>query len=134
MFFFNVLASIFYFTLTPGMLSFLLFASFLLLNTLLKRMQGGANCLPCICCGPAIECDGCSICNVQGQMCCVVLSAAFPCNNEVPVACTVMGMTMYPKCGCCVPQKEIMNRSSLCGVLRLNVGRAFELTSITFFR
>ncbi|KAL7467100.1 hypothetical protein ACHAXS_007365 [Conticribra weissflogii] len=70
----------------------------------------GAKCLPCICCGPAIECDGCSVVNMQGHMCCCVVSGAFPCNDEVPVALSLLGVTMYPKCGCCVPQKEIMDR------------------------
>ena len=74
------------------------------------HIQPGAPCLPCCCCGPAIECDGCSICNAQAHLCCCVASAALPCNDEVPVALSVAGLTVYPKCGCCVPMKEIMNR------------------------
>lgn len=70
----------------------------------------GAPCLPCCCCGPAIECDGCSCVNIQAHCCCCVTSAAFPCNDEVPVALTVLGLTMYPKCGCMVPIKEVMDR------------------------
>ena len=72
--------------------------------------QPGAPCLPCVCCGPKIECDGCSLCNTQSQCCCVVTSAALPCNDEVPCAVTVAGWTLFPKCGCMVPLKEIMNR------------------------
>ncbi|KAL7517746.1 hypothetical protein ACHAWF_000152 [Thalassiosira exigua] len=49
----------------------------------------GAPCLPCCCCGPAIECDGCSVVNAQGHCCCFVVSAALPCNDEVPVAVSV---------------------------------------------
>ena len=74
------------------------------------HIQPGAPCLPCCCCGPAIECDGCSICNAQAHLCCCVASAALPCNDEVPVALSVAGLTVYPKCGCCVPMKEIMHR------------------------
>jgi len=62
----------------------------------------GAPCLPCCCCGPRCECDGCSILNVQCQVCNLVVSAALPCNKEVPVACSLCGLTLFPKCGCCV--------------------------------
>mmetsp|Transcript_10103 Transcript_10103/g.14499 ORF Transcript_10103/g.14499 Transcript_10103/m.14499 type:complete len:136 (-) Transcript_10103:1514-1921(-) len=70
----------------------------------------GAPCLPCGCCGPAIECDGCSCVNLQAHCCCMVATAAFPCNDEVPIALTILGCTLYPKCGCCVPTGEIMSR------------------------
>merc|ERR550539_119441 len=70
----------------------------------------GAPCLPCICCGPKIECDGCSCVNTQVQCCCAVCSAAFPCNEEVPVAVSLLGLTVFPTCGCCIKQKEIMDR------------------------
>ena len=72
--------------------------------------QPGAPCLPCGCCGPQCEMDGCSCFNMQAHCCCCVNSAAFPCNDEVPAAVTILGLTMYPKCGCMVPMKEIMNR------------------------
>jgi hypothetical protein len=65
----------------------------------------GAPCLPCCCCGPKIECDGCSCVNTQLQCCCVVCSSAFPCNEEVPVAITALGLTVFPTCGCCLKQK-----------------------------
>jgi len=71
----------------------------------------GAPCLfPFLCCGIKCENDGCSIMNAQCQICCVVCSAAFPCNDEVPAACSILGLTVYPKCGFCVPMKEIMDR------------------------
>ncbi|KAL3763562.1 hypothetical protein ACHAW5_008105 [Stephanodiscus triporus] len=70
----------------------------------------GAPCLPCCCCGPNIECDGCSLCNAQGQCCCCVGSAAFPCNDEVPCILTIAGWTMFPRCKCNAPMKEIMRR------------------------
>ena len=65
----------------------------------------GAPCLPCGCCGPNCEYDGCSCLNAQVQCCCAVCSAAFPCNNDVPVAVSVLGATLYPTCGCCIKQK-----------------------------
>eukprot|EP00957_Ditylum_brightwellii_P080609 6130554-Ditylum_brightwellii.AAC.1 len=70
-------------------------------------LKPGAPCLPCCCCGPAVECDGCSLFNAQGQCCCAVVSMAFPCNEEVPIALTVLGLTMYPECGCCKTIEEI---------------------------
>ena len=72
--------------------------------------QPGAPCLPCVCCGPKCEFDGCSCFNLQAHCCCSVASAALPCNDEVPVAVSVLGLTLYPKCGCMVPMKEIMDR------------------------
>ncbi|KAL9182899.1 hypothetical protein ACHAXT_004178 [Thalassiosira profunda] len=68
----------------------------------------GAPCLPCGCIGPTCDGDGCL--NAQAHICCCVTSAALPCNDEVPVAVTVAGLTVFPKCGCCVPMKEIMSR------------------------
>jgi hypothetical protein len=71
----------------------------------------GAPCLfPCCCVGIRPECDGCSFINAQCQACCVVASIALPCNKEVPVAISVAGLTIFPTCGCCIRQKEIMNR------------------------
>jgi len=70
----------------------------------------GAPCLPCCCIGPAIECDGCSVINGQAQLCCLVQSCALPCNEEVPVAVSLLGLTVFPKCGCCVTVKEVMER------------------------
>lgn len=64
----------------------------------------GAPCLPCCCCGPKCECDGCSVMNSQLQCCCAVCSVAFPCNEEVPIAISALGLTVYPTCGCCVKQ------------------------------
>jgi len=68
----------------------------------------GAPCLACCCCGPT--CDGSGCCNAQCQLCCVVISAAFPCTDEVPAAVTILGCTIYPKCGPCMPMKKIMDR------------------------
>jgi hypothetical protein len=70
-----------------------------------------APCLfPCGCLGIRPECDGCSVINAQCHSCCLVASAALPCNEEVPVAVSVLGLTLYPTVGCCVQQKEIMRR------------------------
>lgn len=65
----------------------------------------GAPKLPCLCCGPKCEYDGCSCVNTQLQLCCCVCSAAFPCNQEVPVAISACGITVFPECGCCIKQK-----------------------------
>jgi hypothetical protein len=70
-----------------------------------------APCLiPCCCVGIRPEYDGCSVINAQCQACCVVASIALPCNDEVPVALTIAGCTIFPTCGCCIQQKEIMRR------------------------
>jgi hypothetical protein len=71
-----------------------------------------APCLPCLCCGPRMECDGCSIFNVQCQMCMMVVSGALPCNKEVPVALSVLGLTCFPKCGCCLKIGELKSKDS----------------------
>ena len=65
----------------------------------------GAPCLPCCCIGPKCENDGCSVLNAQLQCCCVVCSSAIPCNEEVPLAVTLAGLTVFPTCGCCIKQK-----------------------------
>lgn len=41
-----------------------------------------APCLPCGCCGPRFENDGCSIFNIQCQLCNAVITGAIPCNKE----------------------------------------------------
>mmetsp|Transcript_18168 Transcript_18168/g.50433 ORF Transcript_18168/g.50433 Transcript_18168/m.50433 type:complete len:156 (+) Transcript_18168:347-814(+) len=70
----------------------------------------GAPCLPLICCGPSIECDGCAILKVQLQAFCLAITAAIPCDEEVPPALAIAGLTLYPKCGCCMPIKEAIER------------------------
>eukprot|EP00542_Grammatophora_oceanica_P017958 CAMPEP_0194046066 /NCGR_PEP_ID=MMETSP0009_2-20130614/19279_1 /TAXON_ID=210454 /ORGANISM="Grammatophora oceanica, Strain CCMP 410" /LENGTH=123 /DNA_ID=CAMNT_0038691193 /DNA_START=76 /DNA_END=447 /DNA_ORIENTATION=+ len=69
-----------------------------------------APVLPCCCCGPKCECDGCSVFNAQIQCCQLVISGALPCNQEVPIAVTILGLTIFPKMGCCVSVGEIMER------------------------
>jgi hypothetical protein len=61
--------------------------------------------MTCRCCS-----DDFALIKGQVHMFCAVCSAAIPCNDEVPIALTVLGLTMYPKCGCCVVQKSIMER------------------------
>lgn len=70
-----------------------------------------APCLPCVCCGPKVECDGCSVVNTQLQGCCFVVSAAVPCNDEVPLAVNVLGVNLFPKVGCCVTVGDIQGES-----------------------
>ena len=70
----------------------------------------GAECLPCICCGPDIECDGMACIKAQLHACCCAITAAFPCDKEVPALVTIAGLTLYPKTGCCMPIKEAMGR------------------------
>jgi hypothetical protein len=55
--------------------------------------------------------DGCSVFNVQCQLCNLVISGAFPCNEEVPVAISVLGLTIFPKVGCCVKIGELKGNS-----------------------
>jgi len=49
-----------------------------------------------IACIPPTTC-----CKVQKQLCCIVTQGAFPCDDEVPVACAVCGLACLPGCGCC---------------------------------
>eukprot|EP00543_Licmophora_paradoxa_P004527 CAMPEP_0202448044 /NCGR_PEP_ID=MMETSP1360-20130828/6836_1 /ASSEMBLY_ACC=CAM_ASM_000848 /TAXON_ID=515479 /ORGANISM="Licmophora paradoxa, Strain CCMP2313" /LENGTH=133 /DNA_ID=CAMNT_0049065413 /DNA_START=96 /DNA_END=497 /DNA_ORIENTATION=+ len=70
-----------------------------------------APMLPLVCCGPRCENDGCSVFNIQCQFCQFVLSGAVPCNKEVPVAVSLLGATLYPKCGCCVKIGDIKGGS-----------------------
>lgn len=69
-----------------------------------------APCLPCGCIGPRLENDGCSVFNIQCQLCSAVISGAIPCNKEVPVALTVLGLTIFPKVGCCVKIGDIQGK------------------------
>mmetsp|Transcript_21158 Transcript_21158/g.24359 ORF Transcript_21158/g.24359 Transcript_21158/m.24359 type:complete len:130 (-) Transcript_21158:407-796(-) len=75
----------------------------------------GAPFLPCLCCGPKCECggeDGCTIMKAQQQCCCISCQGAFPPNEEVPLAVTILGCTLYPNAGCCVSVKSLtMDRS-----------------------
>lgn len=60
--------------------------------------------------GVRCENDGCSILNAQCQVCMLIANAAIPCNKEVPVAVTILGLTVFPKQGFCMKQGEIMER------------------------
>ena len=86
-------------TSSPSFLTTLSWCSVIHLHSLNAEVccKPGAPCLPCCCLGPAIECDGCSVCNLQAHLCCCVASAALPCNDEVPVALTFAGLTVFPK-------------------------------------
>ncbi|KAG7351370.1 hypothetical protein IV203_003831 [Nitzschia inconspicua] len=66
-----------------------------------------APCLPCGCCGPRWEYDGCSVVNAQLHCCHMVCSGALPCNKEVPVVLTALGLTVFPKCGCCITKGDL---------------------------
>eukprot|EP00934_Nitzschia_sp_Nitz4_P007408 Nitzschia sp. Nitz4//scaffold5_size260463//63911//64593//NITZ4_000959-RA/size260463-exonerate_est2genome-gene-0.272-mRNA-1//1//CDS//3329555271//7398//frame0 len=70
----------------------------------------GAGCLPLGCCGPSCEFDGCAILKIQLQAFCLAVTAAIPCDEEVPPAVSVLGLTVYPKVGCCMPIKEAIAR------------------------
>ncbi len=70
----------------------------------------GAPCLPCICCGPNCDMDGCACISSQVQCCCCVCSGALPCNDEVPIAVSALGLTVFPTCGCCIKQKVRIQR------------------------
>lgn len=77
-------------------------------------LKPGAPCLPCCCIGPKIEMDGCSVVNAQVHCCCCVNSTAIPCNEEVPLAVSVLGLTLFPKCGCCMKQRVSLDCGYLC--------------------
>ena len=81
------------------------------LNAEVCCKPGSPALFPFCCIGLKPECDGCSIINGQCHVCCGVLSCALPCNKEVPVAVAFAGLTVYPKCGFCISQKEAMIRS-----------------------
>ncbi|CAB9505622.1 expressed unknown protein [Seminavis robusta] len=58
------------------------------------------TCLPCYCCGPVCQRSGCALLNLQLHACCVVLTGAFPCNQDVPLLLNILGWNIYPRCGC----------------------------------
>lgn len=71
-----------------------------------------AESLFCWCCGPKVDCSDCgSVVDVQCQICNAVVTGALPCNAEVPVAISVLGLTLYPKIGCCIKIGEIKGTS-----------------------
>ncbi|GAX13237.1 hypothetical protein FisN_17Hu171 [Fistulifera solaris] len=80
------------------------------LNAEVCCKPGVPSLFPFCCLGLKPQCNGCSILNGQCHVCCGVLSCAIPCNDEVPVAVAVAGLTLYPKCGFCISQKTVMER------------------------
>lgn len=71
----------------------------------------GAPCLcPFGCLGIKCQNNECAAVNAQIQCLFLLCSCAIPCNKEVPLAVSVAGLTVFPKCGCCMKQKEIMDR------------------------
>jgi hypothetical protein len=74
---------------------------------------GAPLLMPCGFLGCKPECDGCSILNGQCQAMCLVVSAAIPCNKEVPVAVAIAGLTLYPKCGFCIQQRDLFDKEPL---------------------
>jgi hypothetical protein len=40
------------------------------------------------------------------------VSGALPCNKEVPVAVTFLGLTLFPKVGCCIKIGDLKKESS----------------------
>jgi hypothetical protein len=74
---------------------------------------GAPLLFPCGFIGVKPECDGLSCCNIQCQACCAVVSGAIPCNKEVPVALTIAGLTIYPKVGLCMQQRDLFDNEPL---------------------
>ena len=83
--------------------------------------------LPCNNEGRSIRLASCVHCCIQWGMCmcgvgmgsrCAVdhgsltsfCCISFPFIVLVPPQCACLGLTVYPKCGCCMPVKEVMNR------------------------
>ncbi|EEC45676.1 predicted protein [Phaeodactylum tricornutum CCAP 1055/1] len=68
----------------------------------------GAPCLTPFCClGCKCETDGCSVLNSQCHALFLVCTCAIPCNEEVPLALSIAGLTIYPQCGFCIKQKAL---------------------------
>ena len=58
-----------------------------------------------MCCKSELECIKPTTCvKMTEQVCCVDMRCAFPCDDEVPCALTVLGLTccydFQPKCSC----------------------------------
>ena len=70
---------------------------------------GASPMIPCGCCGCRPECSIWP----RGQLhvCCCVESCAWPCgSDDVPLACGLLGLTCYPKLGCCLSVKSIKEK------------------------
>lgn len=67
--------------------------------------------IPCGCMGVECEMEEATCWSGQCHLCCTVSSGAIPCSrDDGPVACSVGGLTVYPKIGCFVKHGEVMNR------------------------
>jgi hypothetical protein len=45
--------------------------------------------------------------DAQCEVCGLVVDAAFPCNEDVPLAVTILGLTLFPKVGACLTVAQI---------------------------
>jgi len=80
---------------------------------------GDFNKSCCMCCQGEVECiKPTTILKMVGQLFCLDLRCAFPCDKEVPCACTILGLTICAAnpnkvdeggaCGACCPDTEQM--------------------------
>ena len=60
--------------------------------------------LICVACGFKVPS---TCCKFQQHLCCLVSNGAFPTDPEVPCMCASLGLTCYPKCGCCMKVGDV---------------------------
>jgi hypothetical protein len=65
------------------------------------------------CCGVYLK-QPTTLVKVSSQLLCCVNQMALPCDSTVPCMFTVLCLTLYPRCGCCVKFGE-MERLGTCG-------------------
>eukprot|EP00630_Chrysocystis_fragilis_P003756 CAMPEP_0197387012 /NCGR_PEP_ID=MMETSP1165-20131217/270_1 /TAXON_ID=284809 /ORGANISM="Chrysocystis fragilis, Strain CCMP3189" /LENGTH=154 /DNA_ID=CAMNT_0042912309 /DNA_START=18 /DNA_END=482 /DNA_ORIENTATION=- len=46
-------------------------------------------------------------CKSQAQCCCLVESAALPPDSEIRAVIAILGLSLYPKCGCCIRLNDV---------------------------
>jgi len=61
----------------------------------------------CLYCCALRKIDITVLCKGQAQCCCLVGAGAIPCDDEVPMMFGTLGLTCYPKVGCCMKMKDI---------------------------
>eukprot|EP00632_Arachnochrysis_sp_CCMP2950_P013822 CAMPEP_0185690914 /NCGR_PEP_ID=MMETSP1164-20130828/1444_1 /TAXON_ID=1104430 /ORGANISM="Chrysoreinhardia sp, Strain CCMP2950" /LENGTH=161 /DNA_ID=CAMNT_0028357529 /DNA_START=62 /DNA_END=547 /DNA_ORIENTATION=- len=58
------------------------------------------------CCAIGLVCPPQTIIKNQQQCLCLVGSCAIPPSNDIPATVACYGLSLYPKCGCCVRLKD----------------------------
>merc|ERR1712194_595262 len=76
----------------------------------------------CLYCCALRKIDITVLCKGQAQCCCLVGAGAIPCDDEVPMMFGTLGLTCYPKVGCCMKMKDI---TACCARTRSRVPHCF---------